>query len=560
MIRYASFNPPLGWTGRINRQSRQYAGLLAWWALRSEAYGASVVNLMGNGTDQFPGGSRNPSWQISNTVGISLAGNSTAYNDANGDHVPVTSISAGTVHSISFWCRYENYPTLAYGGIPLGGSSTSYVDWINGSSRRYAVGGVSVDITSTLTKGGWNHHAWTRNGTTVTAYLNGRQDGSPGTLGANNALTIAYLMSNGQYFLNGNIADVRIYNRTLSAAEIWRLYDLQTRWELYQMRPMVWWVAQSGAQTYYQTLLAEIEPSTEPDGATPNAPIKRTSRTLAGALTPAAALTSLAALFRTLTAGLTPAGNLVRRTARTLTANSTEPFPRALLFRHTARTLAAALTPAAALSYLKAIFRTLTAGLTPAGGLVKLPGKFLTAGIAPAVSLVKRTSRTLAGALTPAAALSYLKAFFRTLTAGLTPAGNLIKLPSKFLAAGVTPAVSLVKRTSRTLAATLAPAAELGTLRAFLRTLTASLTPTATLSTLRAFVRTLTAGLTPDGSLVRRTERTLLAGLMPVGSVIRFLVGALSGRARCTLTIEAATVAGLSMVNATRCRLEMSEV
>lgn len=48
------------------------------------------------------------------------------------------------------------------------------------------------------------------------------------------------------------IADVRIYSRSLSAAEVWQLYDPRTRWDLYAPTvPRVWVVgtATSGAQT-----------------------------------------------------------------------------------------------------------------------------------------------------------------------------------------------------------------------------------------------------------------------------------------------------------------------
>ena len=34
-------------------------------------------------------------------------------------------------------------------------------------------------------------------------------------------------------YFTGKIGDVRIYNRALSPAEIWAMYDPATRWELY---------------------------------------------------------------------------------------------------------------------------------------------------------------------------------------------------------------------------------------------------------------------------------------------------------------------------------------
>ncbi len=232
-MRHYIGSPPFQWTGEINRESWQANHLVAWWPLRQEVNGIAVVNRITGKSDLFPASVRDPSWTANNTTGVGLAGVSSTSTDANGDHVVVTSVSCGTVHTLSYWCLYTNYPTLAYGGIVSGSSSTSYVDWINGAARRYAVGGVSVDATSAIVKGIWNHHAWVRNGTNVQAYLNGKVDDTAKTLGANNALTISYLMSNSSFFLNGSISDFRIYNRVMAASEIWQLYDPQTRWELY---------------------------------------------------------------------------------------------------------------------------------------------------------------------------------------------------------------------------------------------------------------------------------------------------------------------------------------
>jgi hypothetical protein len=47
--------------------------------------------------------------------------------------------------------------------------------------------------------------------------------------------------------LSGKIAEVRIYNRALSDAEVAALYDPKTRWELYQIPKRVWYVAAAPA-------------------------------------------------------------------------------------------------------------------------------------------------------------------------------------------------------------------------------------------------------------------------------------------------------------------------
>lgn len=42
------------------------------------------------------------------------------------------------------------------------------------------------------------------------------------------------------YLPQTNAADFRIYNRTLSAGDVWRLYDPATRWELYESMQPEW--------------------------------------------------------------------------------------------------------------------------------------------------------------------------------------------------------------------------------------------------------------------------------------------------------------------------------
>lgn len=86
---------------------------------------------------------------------------------------------------------------------------------------------VSAAGTTTLTSNKWWHIAGTFDGTNIRLYLNGLLEGS-----SVHAITIGngsgrnYIIGNnatGGNATNGLLADVRIYNRTLSAAEIFAL-------------------------------------------------------------------------------------------------------------------------------------------------------------------------------------------------------------------------------------------------------------------------------------------------------------------------------------------------
>jgi hypothetical protein len=459
---------------------------------------------------------------------------------------------------------------------------TNMVVYVNGKQDSTKYAPITISYTDKNTSTGPNP---------ASAYIGGYHSSTNSSPG-----TTADIL----YEFNGQIGPVSLYNRALSEAEVWALYDPATRWELYQpARPMIWWVPPATGTTYTQSLAASVEPVTYdlPMGAPATLwPTKRTGRTLAAGLTPTGALTYLKALFRVVSGRMEPTSNLVKRTARTLAAGLTptgalaalKTFLRTLTAsvepvtydlpvaepatlwptKRTMRTLAAGLTPAASL--VNGTLRTLAASLTPAASLVKRTGRTLAAGLTPAASLLKHTLRTLTASLTPSGALSAIRAFLLTLAASLTPAASLVKRTGRTLAASLTPtgALTYLKALFRTLTAGVTPAASL--LKHTLRTLAASLTPSGALSAIRAFLLTLAASVAPTGALLKRTGRTLTAALSPIASVIGYLIGTLGGRAKCTLTVltvnvaemtlQDANQARLSIVAATTCGLEMSEV
>jgi len=76
----------------------------------------------------------------------------------------------------------------------------------------------------------WHHTCFTKNGINGVYYLDGSADGTATAAGdrtyGSNDLVIGYSYRDNNLYFNGSLDDLRIYNRTLSAAEIKQLYNL----------------------------------------------------------------------------------------------------------------------------------------------------------------------------------------------------------------------------------------------------------------------------------------------------------------------------------------------
>ena len=88
--------------------------------------------------------------------------------------------------------------------------------------------GIVLTGTTQILDTNWHHIAFTRSGTAITIYLDGvsNASGSNGTAFNNNTVNsqIGYDLSGAGAQTDGNIDEVRLYNRGLSATEIYALY------------------------------------------------------------------------------------------------------------------------------------------------------------------------------------------------------------------------------------------------------------------------------------------------------------------------------------------------
>jgi len=98
-------------------------------------------------------------------------------------------------------------------------------------------GSPCVRTTNRYNDGKWHHIALSRGGNLLTLYLDGRNT-TTATVSSNIQISGPAVvgMQNSNYWWNGSIDEIRIWNRTLSSAEI----DMHYRTNIYKYAPDVW--------------------------------------------------------------------------------------------------------------------------------------------------------------------------------------------------------------------------------------------------------------------------------------------------------------------------------
>jgi len=224
------------WDFGIGQKDQVTKGLVAYWAMRNS--GTTVFDEWGayNGT-------------ATNSVTFGETYAAVGYGasfDGSDEYVTCGDIDFTSALSISAWVKVLDNSlnkAIAYKGDPGSAASFSYGLFLedtgnkvrfmlsaNGTTLAYRTGAVSVNIAA-----GWTHVVAVYNGTTMLIYINTAQD--DGTLtgtvpAALNNSAAALLIgrstwngSGGSYF-DGNIDELRLYNRALTADEIKQLYRM----------------------------------------------------------------------------------------------------------------------------------------------------------------------------------------------------------------------------------------------------------------------------------------------------------------------------------------------
>jgi hypothetical protein len=171
--------------------------------------------------------------------------------------------------------------------------------------------------------------------------------------------------------------------------------------------------------------------------------------------------------------------------------------------------------------------QTLSGSITPAGALVKQTAKRVTGTITPAGALVKAVSKPLAGSITPAGAITNLRLKLLALSGSITPAGALVKAVTKPLAGSITPAGALRKAVSKNLAGSITPSGTIANVRAKLLALSGSIAPAGALRLQTA--KALSGALSPSGALSKATSKRVTGTITPAGAVAKSTAKALAG-------------------------------
>jgi len=145
------------------------------------------------------------------------------------DEVAVTSIPSLTDQlTVSVWMKTNTVSgegCLAH-GTTTGSWTTSW--WLERYSTGIigAINGQYPVASGYITTGVWYHYVMTYDGANILTYINGVNVGTKARTG-NIANQSGVNIGQGgahQYKFNGDIAEVRVYNRVLSASEIMKIY------------------------------------------------------------------------------------------------------------------------------------------------------------------------------------------------------------------------------------------------------------------------------------------------------------------------------------------------
>lgn len=224
------------------------SGLIGYWSFNGADVTDKVYDRSGEGNNGYFFGSGTTATTSAKTIG--KIGQALQFNGTN-EYVATypNSVDTGNSASFSVWVKPGPYPTDSgihevYRHTHLDASNTGgYIfSWRGDVDSKWDLGVREADSnnrypyrpsTSEVPAGAWTHVVVTADGTNVRTYINGTQVGSAlsydGTIANGRELVIgAFASGTGvkSRFFNGIIDELRIYNRSLSASEVTRLYNM----------------------------------------------------------------------------------------------------------------------------------------------------------------------------------------------------------------------------------------------------------------------------------------------------------------------------------------------
>jgi hypothetical protein len=195
--------------------------LISWWKF-DEGSGSTAYDSAGSNNGNITGAT----WTMGQINGALSF-------DGSNDYVALSSFTVSTNNgTISLWFKTSADFTANYGGqghlINRNDLYYSYLAVVGNGTVPYKMVGETdsqndyfVNIEGVATVGAWNHIAVSFYNKQAKTYLNGELLQTK-TI-SNSSLTLNRIGGITQEYFNGKIDDVRIYNRALSAGEIWQI-------------------------------------------------------------------------------------------------------------------------------------------------------------------------------------------------------------------------------------------------------------------------------------------------------------------------------------------------
>jgi len=222
-------NPPVPASITVDTTASINSGLVGFWPL-TDGTGTTAKDLSGYGNDASASGTVN--W-LSGDVGMAADFASvTGYFDT-GVGTSTLGVSGGSTASISAWVNYTTGGSVTqnvFGDLGSGGAAPNFGMYINRNITFVDVWRNEVNARfNFITLSAWMHLVAVYDASNIYLYINGSLHGTIAVSGSINASTGNCMIGNqpaNNRDLEGQLQNIRVYNRALTATEVAELYSV----------------------------------------------------------------------------------------------------------------------------------------------------------------------------------------------------------------------------------------------------------------------------------------------------------------------------------------------
>lgn len=234
----------------INRASPQATGLVAWWPTLGNIGSAALYDKSlrnNNGVLQNLATWASP-YATQPNLGIAID-----YPANTGDRYVALpgNILSGDVYSVCAWFVTDEinvYRAIFSIYTANNDACEVFIDTVNARLFGAQFSNRIFTANNSIATGVLYHVVLASDGVNTRFYLNGFASGTTGLISFSTFSTAGTIGARtggaGDLEFNGRIGDVRVYNRTLSAAEAFAFWAPSTRWDLYKPIPRAFFMSQ----------------------------------------------------------------------------------------------------------------------------------------------------------------------------------------------------------------------------------------------------------------------------------------------------------------------------